>query len=459
MKIITRFLFVSFTFMVLSGGVAFGHKKKFNEKGYELISNRIDSVLNAYGKYSTFSEDFNEVSSMYVDGFKQLFKDSGVKLFNDLSIQGSLNSRPINLNEYVNNVKKHYVHGLGVKIKNVTKNYSSISKKISNKYTIVVDFDKIIFGFNDHNQKLNHTWHLHMTLEFKNPQSRDYKIVSILSTPQQIVQNQKENYRVNSHGNYEVGFSILPVYSSLSFPQNLPDKSSLSLALNDTVKEISKSSKTGNFVTNFEFIAAYYPDKWRSNGDKNMVYQQQGVSLGIGRSSYKTTYTYDYKTNKNNNGTMKNDVTISSVDLTFLYRYRSNSLFDGSTSRFLKYLEYYGNAGLKTSIVYGDKSIVSFPGYGESISQQKGEYAVNRVTSFSFVLEGGFSKTFGKHLLLNLGAYFNYYISSITNTESDGPNTFIVKKDHKLYTPYFTSYFEKVKPLFIGAEIHLAYRF
>ena len=109
---------VIYIISILSLSMVFGtaSSQTFTSKDTKVISQKVDSLLNLYTLYSSFSKDAVSLNEEYISGFKALFRDPTTMIFNDLDPKEETPPN-ISVDKYIQYVKEWYTTGLGIDIK------------------------------------------------------------------------------------------------------------------------------------------------------------------------------------------------------------------------------------------------------------------------------------------------------------------------------------------------------
>ena len=172
------------TFYLLVGVILFSavlsksmYSQEFNPNELKVIHKKVDSLLQSYKLFNTFTEDDRQISQKYVDSFKKLFGDKKTQkntlIFNDIEKTGYLEEK-VSISEYIKSVKVFYKEGgLGITIKDVTYEKPTLIKphenKIyvkPNKYKINVNIKKRVFGFFQNKSTFDETYDMTITITF-----------------------------------------------------------------------------------------------------------------------------------------------------------------------------------------------------------------------------------------------------------------------------------------------------
>ena len=426
----------------------------FSNNDIRIINRAIDSLLNLYATYSTFTEDDLEISADYQKHFEELF-EPGALVYVDYIPDVK---EPASVKRYSSKVNGRFKEGLGV---NVTDVSLEKPQKLKNEKgnEIKVKFTKDVFGFR-HGKKEEKIVPLIMTVHFNNVNG-SCKVTSIYDIEQEI-------RSVNQKKTNEVSLNIIPAYSFIK-------------VRNDSIQNLTSK---GGFSVQFNLtFSKYFKIK------ENIYY---GIGLGLGMSNYTTTVSFnhyiqpesDHSIVDQDSDSLKYLVnfgnTNDQINITFLdviiwpVRLRHFSI---NTN-----LEYFVNFGLKFSNPYNSQSILSgndttsgayyklpgtsklllddvgYYGYGpRDFTDAEGNMSLSDLLVMGIV-NAGMSLTFGKSFVASVALNFDFSFSNL-NKQSSPFLAYRKNKENKNEYNSIITVTESSKPISAGMMFGLSYHF
>ncbi len=194
--------------------------QEFNSEQKKTITTETNKLLKDYQKYGKFSENGANISTSYVNNFKNLFKNTtNIYVYNDIDPEGLLDSS-ITVMEYIFKVQTWYPDGLDL---NMSWDVSIISEPVSidgtNKnYVVSVLLQKQVMGVYKSKKIQNNIGDLYFLIEFEKSGRtlKDFKIAGIqkerpvLEKPVEVVVQRIEREEV-----IHIGIFGRPLYTRI----------------------------------------------------------------------------------------------------------------------------------------------------------------------------------------------------------------------------------------------------
>lgn len=167
-------VFLNFIFLGLNA-------QTLNNQQRREINEAVLSFIDDYGKYSTFTLNYNGISDNYVNSFLSLFAEDAF-IYNDITPSNKV-SDEVKPTDYVELFKDYYFNGIGIKLRDILFETPTILS--DEKYTMVIDLLKEGYGFSKTNVYYRDTIPLTLTIGFDYDTTgvRNLKIENIQGPP------------------------------------------------------------------------------------------------------------------------------------------------------------------------------------------------------------------------------------------------------------------------------------
>jgi len=133
---------------------SFVNSQDFSKSDQNKINRNVDSLLNLFQKYGSFTKDEETISNEYVNEFSKLFSSLNIIVINDLDAEGKT-PKELPLSNYINNAKTWYKTGLGLGI-TIDNRTTPILEK--DYYISIITVNKSILGYYKDNIRYEQTF-------------------------------------------------------------------------------------------------------------------------------------------------------------------------------------------------------------------------------------------------------------------------------------------------------------
>lgn len=400
------------------------------------ISESVDSVLNAYAKYATFTEDNIKISEYYVSQFKSIFVSENSIVLNDLKreLLDETKAKELfstNLSKYIDYAKDISNRGFNIKLTNIIQ--KEIRELYKNKYLITVSFDKnikYITSSNVINRKITEIY-MDIVLD-KSKDKSSYKIKEIYNCKGKLIKS-------TTNSNKEINIAFIPSFNNIKIKGG----------------EYNIQNK-GSFVFDFQLNFIYFFKTTRKYA--------LGSGLGLNFAKYKGSLSIDQLEESGFSAVdsdddeyilhsqmkdIKDDITYSFNEIEFiLIKYRKLGSKKGWSP--------YASLGFELGFIGADKNKIS--GKIKNQGEYNGEFigvldqvdfynfsntfqdfeekntSFMKPVNYGFFANFGISKIIANKLLVSTGLSAQYSIA-----KPEMQNTFLVTREPKNNTNVISS--------------------
>ena len=137
-------------------------QKNFSLKELNTIYHSVDSLMEMYQQYSTFTDDMESLSDDYISGFQGLFTSPDALIINDLDYTKKTAAK-ISVSKYIEYVKSWYSRGLGV---TATVTEKASPRLVNNMYVMALRVSKDLSGYYKNQQMHKYKGEQYFAIEF-----------------------------------------------------------------------------------------------------------------------------------------------------------------------------------------------------------------------------------------------------------------------------------------------------